>query len=71
MLVRAGGLNDHDIRGQAEIWRVRYAGATFTAYSSGTLYCSGGDAPELPFLYRKIDELCLPPAQRPLHSEAW
>ncbi|MDE1820452.1 MAG: hypothetical protein KGJ23_11930 [Euryarchaeota archaeon] len=63
LLLRCGGLRDHDVRGQSEIWRVRYAGATFTAYASGTLYCSGGDAPELPFLYGQIDELVAHPAR--------
>ena len=26
----------------------------FTGYRSGTIYCNGGNIPELPFLYKSI-----------------
>lgn len=48
---------DRQLHNPHEAWRVRYAGSVFTAYLSGTLYCNGGDAPELSFVYGKIAEL--------------
>jgi len=29
----------------------------FTGYVGGTIYCNGGDIPELPFLYKFISEI--------------
>ena len=56
LLVRRGGSADRDLRSPNELWRIRIERVVFTAYTSGTLYCNGGDIPELPFLYRSISE---------------
>jgi len=56
-ILKLGGTEDEELKGSAELWRVRYAGSVFTAYRSGSLYCNGGDAPELAFLYARISEL--------------
>lgn len=54
LLVRRGGITDRELRNPNELWRVRIERVIFTAYTSGTLYCSGGNLPELPFLYESI-----------------
>lgn len=57
VLLRRGGTADKELRNPHELWRVRIERVVFTAYTSGTLYCNGGDIPELPFLYRSISEI--------------
>jgi len=41
--------------GDREIWRVRLGKAVFTGYGTGTVYCTGGEEPELGFVYQQID----------------
>lgn len=57
LLVRRGGTADKDLGNPSELWRVRIERVVFTAYTSGTLYCNGGDLPELPFLYESISRV--------------
>ncbi len=54
LLVRRGGILDKEQTNPHELWRVRIERVVFTAYTSGTLYCSGGNLPELGFLYESI-----------------
>lgn len=56
LLCRAGARDDPEVRGEGEAWRVRLDRTVVTAYRRGTIYCSGGTAPELGFLYEKIEE---------------
>ncbi len=56
LLVRRGGVLDRELRNPHELWRIRIERVVFTAYTSGTLYCSGGNLPELSFLYHSISE---------------
>lgn len=55
--MRRGATPDKDLRNPSELWRVRIERVVFTAYTSGTLYCNGGDLPELPFLYETISRI--------------
>lgn len=64
-LVQLGALEDPNLRNPSEAWRLRHAGSVFTAYSSGTLYCNGGEAPELEILYGMISELADQTLERP------
>lgn len=54
ILIRRGGVQDRELSNPHELWRVRIERVVFTAYTSGTLYCSGGSLPELAFLYESI-----------------
>ncbi len=54
LLIRRGGLLDKELSNPHELWRIRIERVVFTAYTSGTLYCSGGNLPELGFLYESI-----------------
>ncbi len=57
MLIRRGGIQDKELSNPHELWRVRIERVVFTAYTSGTVYCSGGNLPELSFLYSSISSL--------------
>lgn len=57
MLVRRGAIQDKELSNPHELWRVRIERVVFTAYTSGTLYCSGGNLPELSFVYVSIGRL--------------
>jgi hypothetical protein len=57
LLLRRGALEDKDLKNQAEAWRVRIDQVVFTGYRSGSIYCNGGNIPELPFLYKSISEV--------------
>lgn len=57
MLIRRGAIQDRELSNPHELWRVRIERVVFTAYTSGTLYCSGGNLPELSFLYASISNL--------------
>ncbi len=54
MLIRRGAIQDKELSNPYELWRVRIERVVFTAYTSGTLFCSGGTLPELSFLYETI-----------------
>ncbi len=54
MLIRRGAIEDRELSNPHELWRVRIERVVFTAYTSGTLFCSGGNLPELSFLYESI-----------------
>jgi hypothetical protein len=54
ILIRRGAVQDRELSNPHELWRVRIERVVFTAYTSGTLYCSGGSLPELAFLYESI-----------------
>lgn len=54
LLLRRGAVEDTDLKSPHEAWRVRIEKSVFTGYGSGTIYCNGGDIPELPFLYKSI-----------------
>ncbi len=56
LLVRRGGTADKELKNPSELWRVRIERVVFTAYASGTLYCNGGDLPELAFLYESVSK---------------
>jgi ribonuclease HII len=56
ILLRAGAIEDKNLKNPHEAWRVRLEGTVFTAYTTGTLYCNGGELPELTFLYEKVSE---------------
>ncbi len=56
LLVRRGAILDKERTSPHELWRARIERVVFTAYTSGTLYCSGGNLPELSFLYASISE---------------
>ncbi len=57
LLLRRGGIPDKDLKNPFEAWRVRIDRAVFTGYTTGTVFCNGGEVPELPFLYRSIAEI--------------
>ncbi len=57
LLIRRGAVEDRELSNPHELWRVRIERVVFTAYSNGTLYCSGGNLPELAFLYESISAL--------------
>ena len=58
MLIRRGAVEDTELKNPSEAWRVRIDNVVFTGYRSGSIYCNGGNIPELPFLYQSIsDEL--------------
>jgi hypothetical protein len=57
MLIRRGAILDKELSSAHELWRVRIERVVFTAYTSGTLYCSGGNLPELSFLYESISTM--------------
>ena len=59
MLIRRGGILDKELANPHELWRVRIERVVFTAYTSGTLYCSGGNLPELTFIYETISKILL------------
>ncbi len=52
--MRRGAVEDRELKSPSEAWRVRIEKSVFTGYRSGTVYCNGGDIPELPFLYASI-----------------
>jgi len=56
LLIRRGAVEDKDLRNPHEAWRVRIENSVFTGYRSGTIYCNGGDIPEIAFLYTSISE---------------
>jgi len=60
LLIRRGAVEDTDLRNPQEAWRVRIEKSVFTGYRSGTIYCNGGDIPELAFLYKSISEIVGP-----------
>jgi hypothetical protein len=51
-----GGIEDTDLKGNSEVWRVRLGKAVFTGYGTGTIYCNGAAEPELGFLYEQIEK---------------
>ena len=57
LLIRRGALEDRDLSNPHEAWRGRIDRVVFTGYRSGTIYCTGGTIPELPFLYASIAEI--------------
>ena len=57
MLIRRGAIQDRELSNPHELWRVRIERVVFTAYGNGTLYSSGGNLPELSFLYASISEI--------------
>lgn len=57
VLVRRGAIEDKELTNPHELWRVRIERVVFTAYRSGSVYCTGGALPELPFLYQTISEI--------------
>jgi len=57
LLIRRGAIEDRELANPHELWRVRIERVVFTAYTNGTLHCSGGTLPELSFLYRTISEV--------------
>ena len=57
LLIRRGALEDRELANPHELWRVRIERVVFTAYTNGTLHCSGGNLPELSFLYHTISEV--------------
>ncbi len=57
LLVRRGAVLDRERTNPHELWRVRIERVVFTAYTSGTLYCSGGNLPEMGFLYDSISRV--------------
>jgi len=57
LLLRRGAVEDKGLKNPYEMWRVRIETAVFTGYVGGTIYCNGGDIPELPFLYKFISEI--------------
>lgn len=57
MLRRRGAVEDNDLKNPAEAWRVRIEKVVFTGYRRGTIYCNGGNIPELLFLYKSISVL--------------
>ena len=56
LLIRRGAVEDRELSNPHELWRVRIERVVFTAYTTGTLYCSGGNLPELAFLYESISQ---------------
>ncbi len=68
LLLRLGGSEDKGLKNPYELWRIRYAGSVFTAYRTGSIYCNGGDAPELPFIYGEISTLLGQKPERPAKS---
>lgn len=57
LLIRRGAIEDRELSNPHELWRVRIERVVFTAYTNGTLHCSGGILPELAFLYDTISEV--------------
>lgn len=57
LLLRRGAIEDKELKNPHEAWRVRIDKTVFTGYRSGSIYCNGGNIPELPFLYESISEV--------------
>ncbi|HWM50776.1 MAG TPA: hypothetical protein VNO76_05445 [Thermoplasmata archaeon] len=57
ILLRRSAVEDKHLSHPSEAWRVRIEKVVFTGYRSGTIYCNGGDIPELSFLYKSISEV--------------
>lgn len=57
LLLKSGGVEDQELTGNAELWRVRLGRAVFTGYGTGTIYCNGVREPELLFVYGRISSL--------------
>lgn len=57
LLLRRGGIEDKELKNPHEAWRVRIETSVFTGYRSGTIYCNGGDIPELRFLFKSISDV--------------
>jgi len=57
LLLRRGAIEDKELSNVHEAWRVRIEKTVFTGYRAGTIYCTGGPLPELPFLYESISKL--------------
>jgi hypothetical protein len=57
LLLLRGAVEDKELKNPHEAWRVRIETSVFTGYRRGTIYCGGGDIPELPFLYKSISDL--------------
>ena len=57
LLLRRGAIEDKDLANPSEAWRVRIETSVFTGYRNGTIYCTGGTIPELPFLYESISQV--------------
>lgn len=57
LLLRRGAVEDKELKSPHEAWRVRIEASVFTGYRNGTIYCGGGDIPELPFLYQSISDV--------------
>ncbi len=65
LLLKRGGSEDKELKNPHELWRIRYAGSVVTAYRTGSVYCNGGDAPELPFIYSEISLILGQKLERP------
>ncbi len=59
-LLREGGLQDENLRGGAEAWRVRFSDATITYYKSGTLYSTPSKDPSVHRAWQFIGSLAGP-----------
>ncbi|HLB68639.1 MAG TPA: hypothetical protein VJN63_09305 [Thermoplasmata archaeon] len=57
LLLHRGGIEDKELKNPHEAWRVRIETSVFTGYRSGTIFCTGGNIPELPFLYKSISDV--------------
>ena len=54
-LIQLGGVEDKDIKSEHECWRVKFSGATFTYYKSGTLFCTAPSDPSVIKVWEFID----------------
>lgn len=57
LVLQVGGIEDSELKGNNEMWRVRLGRAVFTGYGTGTIYCNGEAEPELKFLYQQVDSI--------------
>lgn len=54
-LIQLGGVEDKNIKSEHEGWRVKFSGATFTYYKSGTLFCTAPSDPSVIKVWEFID----------------
>ncbi|HHY35072.1 MAG TPA: hypothetical protein GX510_05495 [Firmicutes bacterium] len=59
-LLREGGIEDPQLRGAAEVWRIRFSEATFTYYASGTLYSTPSQDPAVVNAWEYVTSLTGP-----------
>jgi len=56
-LTSQGGIQDTEVRGVKEVWRIRIEGAVFTLYENGTLFCTGSSREKIGEIYQDVSKV--------------